>query len=170
MTRRLRLAAGKSMRYQSPTISDLDPDALYLFSSAGTEQRSRIPLWDQCLATRATQCVEVVETTATHLAARAHDGEIHVPLLDETELGALFRGFHSAYLDISGLPHHVWAPLVRVGLRVADVFRALYMEPASYARHPSPTSQSQFDLSDGFGGVSPISGFARLRGPTDEGK
>jgi hypothetical protein len=89
-------------------------------------------------------------------------------LLDTAGLTSIFQGATSAYLDISGLSHAVWAPLVRSGLTVLDRFYATYVEPDEYKRHPSPTSVSQFDLSDGFGGVSPLPTFARLSGPPDE--
>jgi len=83
-------------------------------------------------------------------------------------LRAIFGRFSSAYIDISGLPHHVWAPVLREAFRSLDVVRAVYAEPEVYKKHPSPTSKTEFDLSEGFRGIEPIPGFAKLRGPDDE--
>jgi hypothetical protein len=66
------------------------------------------------------------------------------------------------------MPHHVWAPLLRVGFRVLDELYVVYNEPAIYKKHPSPTSRGEFDLSEGFRGIEPLPGFAKLRGPDDE--
>ncbi|MBL8802964.1 MAG: hypothetical protein JNN27_13255 [Planctomycetes bacterium] len=91
-------------------------------------------------------------------------------LSDDLSLGALFNGFSSVYLDISGLPHHVWGPILRATFAKLETVRAVYVEPEVYRKHPSPTSRTEFDLSDGLRGVAPLPGFARLIGPEDGGQ
>jgi hypothetical protein len=44
----------------------------------------------------------------------------------------------------------------------------VYAEPTSYRRHDSPSSATVFHLSEGFRGVAPLPGFARLSGGEDD--
>lgn len=163
-----RESAGKTRRLRTPSIVDLDPSALCVFSAATTEPRARAPLWDALLAERRRNCVEIIETNPMQVIVRMADRTESVTLNDDNQLGALFSGFNSGYIDISGLPHHVWAPLIRVAFQRLNVVWAIYAEPKTYRKHPSPTSQAEFDLSDSFRGIEPIPGFARLSGPEDE--
>jgi hypothetical protein len=166
----MRAFAGKTLRLSVAAIDDLDPSSAYVISVAGTEARGRGPLWEECVAKRPANCVEIVSSTATMLQARlGSSGGVHeVALSDEMSLRALFGQFRSAYLDVSGLPHNVWAPLMRAGLAGLDTFKVFYAEPSRYKKHASPTSKTEFDLSAGFRGIEPLPGFAKLRGPEDE--
>lgn len=164
-----RPSAGKTLRLSQPQVADLDADALYIFASPGTEARGRLSLWDECLRERPNNCLEVAKSTPKTVVLRpAERDPVEVPLSDDDAISAVFGAHRAAYLDISGLPHHVWAPLLRVGLSAFEVLRAVYAEPAVYRKHPSPTSKTEFDLSEGFRGIEPIPGFAKLRGPEDE--
>lgn len=164
-----RLAAGKTLRLRTADIGALRLDAAYLMSTSGTEARARAPIWDLCAQTRPANCVEVVESTDTTVSVRRSPGSsFGIALSDDTTLAQLFTGYRAAYIDISGMPHHVWAPILRVGFRVLDELYVVYTEPSMYKKHPSPTSRTEFDLSDGFRGIAPLPGFAKLRGPDDE--
>jgi hypothetical protein len=72
------------------------------------------------------------------------------------------------YLDITGLSHPVWAPFVAAGLRSGVGLKAVYVEPIRYRRNSISTATELFDLSKGFGGVSPLPGFASLVEPDDD--
>lgn len=165
-----RPAAGKTLRLDAPVLGDLLPDAAYVVSASGTEPRGRAPLWNLCVQHRTANCVEVVEWTDAVIRVRRAtvDPPTEIALNDDTALSGVFGAFRSAYLDVSGMPHHVWAPLLRVGFAALDALYVVYTEPATYKKHPSPTSRTEFDLSAGFGGIAPIPGFARLAGPDDE--
>lgn len=164
-----RQAAGKTLRLSNPALSDLRADAGYVISAAGTEARGRAPVWEMCLQNRPTNCVEVLDSTDTTVRVRqASSAEKELTLNDDNALASVFGGFRAAYLDVSGMPHHVWAPLLRVGFSVLDELYVVYTEPAIYKKHPSPTSRTEFDLSAGFRGIAPLPGFAKLRGPEDE--
>ena len=78
------------------------------------------------------------------------------------------RNSASAYLDITGLPHHVWAPLLRTGLGVLHSLRVVYAEPKEYRFHSTPTPGEIFDLSTRIRGISPLPGFAALTDERDE--
>jgi hypothetical protein len=126
-------------------------------------------VWDQCLKQRRGQCIEIVESTADTLTAqRGADVPLQIGLHDADGLLGLFDGFRAGYLDVSGLAHHVWAPLLRACFAALETVRVVYVEPAAYKKHPSPTSRTEYDLSEGFRGIEPLPGFAKLLGPEDE--
>jgi hypothetical protein len=81
-----------------------------------------------------------------------------------TALSSLLAGrSEPIYLDITGMTHDVWAPLVRAGLMSGRDFRAIYVEPAQYKRSVGPSPGLAYDLSEGLAGFSPLPGFARIR-------
>jgi hypothetical protein len=81
----------------------------------------------------------------------------------------LDQGAHSAiYLDITGLPHHVWAPLLRAIRSRAEPSFAVYVEPGDYRFSASPTDVTLFDLSEKIDGISPLPGFVTLATRRDD--
>jgi len=44
----------------------------------------------------------------------------------------------NVYLDITGLPHHIWAPLVKIALATCRQVMAVYVEPGIYRFSASP--------------------------------
>ena len=75
--------------------------------------------------------------------------------------------YSAYYLDITGLPHHVWAPLLK-GLmcRPEKVF-CIYVEPGDYRLSETPTEATIFDLSEKIEGIEPLPGFASLPAATE---
>ena len=67
-----------------------------------------------------------------------------------------------AYLDITGLEHRLWAPLLRAAIETRVRLIAVYVEPAGYRFSQSPTEGQIFDLSTEIRGISPLPGFATL--------
>lgn len=67
------------------------------------------------------------------------------------------------YLDITGLPHHIWAPLLRAITSTSKALQIIYREPMNYKFNVTPTEGQIFDLSERIKGISPIPGFAYLR-------
>lgn len=72
------------------------------------------------------------------------------------------------YLDITGLPHHVWAPVLRAMRLRTDPCFAIYVEPGDYKFHPAPTDVTLFDLSERFSAAGPLPGFATLSSQRDK--
>ena len=66
------------------------------------------------------------------------------------------------YLDITGLGHRIWAPLLRAAVEEGSEVTVVYAEPETYARSTSPSPGLIFDLSERIEGIAPIPGFARL--------
>lgn len=155
-------------RFTKLTDADLAPNATVIFASDATEQRARIPLWDEVRRSAPNRCIAIEKQEREHLVATIAGQEEKVSLLDE---GALTRLVSATplYLDISGLAHHVWAPLFSAARKAKRALHVVYAEPESYQPHPSPASPTVFDLSLDFH-VAPLPGFARLAGPSDETK
>jgi len=69
----------------------------------------------------------------------------------------------ATYLDITGLPHHVWAPLLRTIRSRPEPAFVVYVEPGDYRFSASPTAVTLFDLSEKIEGIAPLPGFVTLR-------
>jgi hypothetical protein len=65
-------------------------------------------------------------------------------------------------LDITGLPHHVWAPLLRAIRSRREPAFAVYVEPGDYRFSATPTEATIFDLSESIEGIGPLPGFVSL--------
>jgi hypothetical protein len=120
--------------------------------------------------TEPARCIAIEHQAREHIVVNSRGASVaEIPLLNETALEHLMSP-DPMYLDISGLAHHVWAPLVSAARRLKKRLFVIYAEPESYKPHPSPASPTVFDLSTGFEGVAPLPGFARLSAPLDETK
>jgi hypothetical protein len=77
----------------------------------------------------------------------------------------LLRGLNATHLllDVTGLPHGVWAAVLRAGWWAGIPFWACYVEPAEYSFSRVPTQGTPFDLSLSILGLTPLPGFARLK-------
>ena len=67
------------------------------------------------------------------------------------------------YFDITGLPHHIWMPLIRVCINAGIETNCIYVEPESYTYNLKPKPGEFFDLSERIRGFSPIPTFASLQ-------
>ena len=73
--------------------------------------------------------------------------------------------FARYYLDVTGLAHHVWAPVLRLLMERSEPVVGVYVEPGDYRFSEAPTEGSLFDLSERFEGIAPLPGFASLAPP-----
>ena len=72
------------------------------------------------------------------------------------------------YIDITGLSHHVWAPLIRCSLESGRRAKVVYVEPAEYRYSGNPMRGEIFDLSEKINGISPIPLFTTLAEPDED--
>jgi len=84
-----------------------------------------------------------------------------ISLRNPSDVARLFLSTR-LYVDITGLSHHVWAPLVKIAIERKIHLSAVYVEPASYTYSPSPRQGEIFDLSERIEGIAPIPLFATL--------
>lgn len=106
----------------------------------------------------------VVPGNDLHTAKIPKYGPDSISLRDTQQLGRLVDSFHAkvVLLDITGLPHHIWMPLLRACIDAPVKTSCIYVEPESYTYSPSPKPDEFFDLSERIRGFSPIPTFARL--------
>jgi hypothetical protein len=99
----------------------------------------------------------------------AHEKRV-VQLRSESQLKAMWSRFgnRTIYLDLGGLPHHIWAPLLQSSVYSTVRLLAIYVEPREYRYNVAPTEGDIFDLSERITGISPIPGFASLRDDSDQ--
>ena len=71
------------------------------------------------------------------------------------------------YIDITGLSHHIWAPLIRVAIEEGLAFKVVYIEPGDYTFSGNPIRGEIFDLSLKLEGIAPLPLFTRVF-PTNE--
>jgi hypothetical protein len=66
------------------------------------------------------------------------------------------------YLDITGLSHHVWMPLLRIILENNKEVHCIYTEPGRYTPSTNPRPGEFYQLSEKVRGLRPIPTFARI--------
>lgn len=68
------------------------------------------------------------------------------------------------YLDVTGIPHHVWAPIIRILIENGNPssLHVIYAEPATYDKAPNAHA-GLYELSERLNGIAPLPMFARLR-------
>ena len=71
------------------------------------------------------------------------------------------------YLNITGLPHHIWAPILKWAVELGVNVHAVYVEPLGYVPSGASADSVIFDLSERIEGISSLPGFARLTEPDD---
>jgi hypothetical protein len=88
-----------------------------------------------------------------------------IPLRSSSHLANFWKSLNrqNAYLDITGLSHHVWAPLLKSALSQGVKLAVVYMEPKEYRFSITPTEGEIFDLSERITGIAPLPGFTSLR-------
>lgn len=134
-----------------------------LIRGDSAEDRSQYPVgWDADAA--GVTVLDIVQENPSVIVAEIEGNQVEAQLRSERAILDLLttRRVDRYFLDITGLPHHVWAPILR-GLRTLGVpCSVLYAEPADYRRSLAPTEATIFDLSERINGIAPIPGFASL--------
>lgn len=136
-------------------------DSSYLFGSSLEERSAHSPEWEQN-ASRV-QFVPILRQDAFEIEVGLN-GRTVLPLRGVVRLKHELaeRLSETVYLDITGLAHHVWAPLVRALLAARRIVRVVYVEPGEYRRSMTPTEGELFALTERINGLAPLPGFASL--------
>ncbi len=72
------------------------------------------------------------------------------------------------YLDITGLRHSTWAPILRSALNARLKVIVVYVEPGAYRPSMTPTEGEIYDLSERIDGIAPLPTFAFFGDPHSE--
>lgn len=151
-----------------PEISDFvpEPDTAYIYGQS-TEFRSKhISAWG----------LRAINVSFIDISQQTEDGFC---IGDETQPILLRSGRALSefwdrvskkviYLDITGLGHQVWAPLLQSAILARLHVNVVYVEPTEYRFSASPTEGEIFDLSERITGISPIAGFTILAEPQQD--
>lgn len=148
--------------FSSRELVPLEHDSVLIFGDG--EERSQLPkLWKEHFQSE--RLIQVREASdfgqvsfdieAGRVLSLRKDHEIK-SLLSELPPG-------SVYLDITGLSHHVWIPLLRFLIDLTREVKVLYSEPGIYQANPNPRPGEFYQLSERFRDFQPIPTFARLR-------
>jgi hypothetical protein len=110
--------------------------------------------------------VEIAADEARRLAFswQAEGVSRDVRLRSESDLDAFAASVARprVYIDITGLPHFVWVPLVRTFLRHSVAVDVVYSEPQHYLPGRNTTAAGTYELSDRIANAEPLPGFASL--------
>ena len=151
-------------------VRDFSPKAqsAYVLGES-VEYRSRHwTLWEQ-------SCDNVIFARITQqnlysFVARINDSENKYLVRSREQLLDFFNKLHYSriYIDITGLNHSTWAPLLRISLSSGLKVVAVYAEPFDYKPSAIPTEGTIFDLSERIQGISPLPGFISLLEPPED--
>jgi hypothetical protein len=150
-------------------VGDFSPDdgATYLYGVT-SEPRSELALGLQALGRR-TQFVELREADEFWFdAGTATTGRVRCRNRDDIQAFLASLSSRSIYLDITGLSHSTWIPVLRVALEDRYAVRVVYLEPHSYALSRTPKPGDLYDLSERIEGIRPLPLFTTLEDPPEE--
>lgn len=142
------------------------PDGAIYISGASTEARSRhIDTWRD--AGSSVTYIAVDQQDSSSFAWHMNGANGKCFLRSNTSIQALLQSIpkHVVVIDMTGLIHSVWAPLIRAALELRREAHVVYVEPSDYKKSVIPTEGVIFDLSERICGVSPLPGFASLTEP-----
>jgi hypothetical protein len=154
---------------ENPRALNLLADSVYIFALS-VEDRSRLPL-DWVQRHPQTLFVELEPETATRSRFKWHaDSESgEVRLRSESDLNSFLArlGKRPIYVDITGLPHFAWVPLLRAALRQQLDTRVTYSEPKYYVPGRNSADVELYELSDRISNAEPLPGFVSLARETE---
>ena len=153
---------------------ELEPESTYVHSTS-VEERSIHPIkWEESAKDVIFARVSSLENAPDRDFSRCIteiNGIVRIlQLRSSNELYSFFAEIKSkkVYVDITGIPHHVWAPLLVSAIGAGKSVSVVYVEPRSYTFSSSPTEAKIFDLSETIHGILPLPGFGVLSEPEDE--
>ncbi len=133
----------------------------YIYAGGPEERAAHVDTW---VSTRSISTAEVRQQDAAAISVQVGGGHYDVQLRSHAALDRLLGLLpNELYLDITGLGHHVWAPLLRAAIVARKRLWGVYAEPGEYTRTATPTEGTIYDLSERIVGISPLPGFATLR-------
>lgn len=98
------------------------------------------------------------------IIAKGLSGDISLNLRNIASIKELYSCISDTiiYLDITGLNHSIWAPLIKVGLSLGLDIKIIYLEPSDYKRSQTPVLGEIYDLSEKITGIKPLPMFSCL--------
>lgn len=142
--------------------------SVYLFGTSSEDRSAHAADWEAQAA--GVRFVRLLDHSPTSARFEVDDEQV-LMLRNAEQLQAFLTSLEAGiiYIDITGLGHNVWAPLLRAALELPVEVRVVYVEPTDYTQSAAPTEGEIFDLSERITGIAPLPGFASLaRGVDDD--
>lgn len=153
--------------YDKRAEIDIDENSFLFYGVF--EQRSEV---DQALLKKFGEgrICQIIPGQDRHTADFLYSRKETFSLRDRTAILKFMHniGAASIYIDITGLPFHIWSPVVCVSLKSGLITKCIYVEPESYTYNLSPKPDEFFDLSEKIQGLSSIPMFATLNAEPPE--
>ncbi len=85
-------------------------------------------------------------------------GHEYIQVRDADQVSAFLKELHRQrlVLDITGLTHTTWAPIVKIALALRLELTVVYFEPTQYTVNPLPRPGEFYNLSERTGGIGPL--------------
>ncbi|ADV80959.1 hypothetical protein [Terriglobus saanensis] len=154
--------------FEKPETFRPDADSSYIFGGSQEERAEHSADWEN--ACEDVQFNKIFGETLESFSIDCNGKIETVRLRSGADLREFWRRLnrHKAYIDITGLEHRIWAPLIKSAFAVGIQLRVVYREPIIYRFSPLPREGDIFDLSERITGIAPLPGFARLTEAEDE--
>ncbi|SDQ29800.1 hypothetical protein SAMN05428982_0520 [Pseudoxanthomonas sp. CF385] len=149
--------------------SELLPGGV-LVVGCGPEERAKS--WPALANSVPTRVIELSETDELTIAAASMNGRtFELPLRNPDQLLSIadMSTSRSVDIDLTSLPTHIWAPLIKAYWEANVRIRAFYVEPGDYTQSSAPTEGELFDLSERINGIAPLPGFSSIS-KTEDGE
>ena len=139
-----------------------EPGSVYIFGTSGEDRSAHSREWSANAT--GVEFVSVNAQESSSFSVETPSGSETIALRSANQLKIFIQRFSKRriYLDVTGLGHHIWAPLVKTCLASGESLSAVYVEPSDYRFSTTPTEGEIFDLSERITGISPIPGFVSL--------
>jgi hypothetical protein len=133
-----------------------------VFGTSGEDRSAHSKEWDA--KATGVDFVRITIQESSSFTIETDGGSLRFALRSAEQLRRFIESFSGRhiYLDITGLGHHIWAPIIRTCLARGESVSAVYVEPGEYRFSATPTEGEIFDLSERINGISPIPGFVSL--------
>ena len=162
-----------------PILTDIYPEVENFLPEKGSvyvlgtsvEQRSTYRKeWEDRAIAKGVDFVRVIRQNPTSIEVVINGTSKPVALRSSEQIKSIWTavGPKTVYIDITGLSHHVWAPLLKSALANVPQLKSVYIEPLDYKYKTNPIEGEIFDLSEEITGVAPIPGFTSLTNTNDD--
>ena len=141
----------------------LTQESVYIWGSSGEPRSKHPPEWED--RESSSRFLKVIPQQGMSFATQGAFVS-NVQLRSATQMQAFIReAGDDLYLNITGLPHHVWAPILKSAVELGANIHAIYVEPLGYLPSGATADSVIFDLSERIEGISSLPGFAHLTEP-----
>ena len=139
--------------------------SVYIWGSSGEPRSKHPPEWEA--RESSTRFIKVLpQQGGTFMTVGAFISTVR--LRSATDMEAFIGEIgENLYLNITGLPLHIWAPILKWAVELDVNVHAVYVEPLGYVPSGASADSVIFDLSERIEGISSLPGFARLTDPED---